>query len=192
MALNNRSIKQPGDTKQKNLYTVEICAKVLDSLEKVSTEAMQLVCEVAENTPLSEIIQTFNQYANDLFQIILDLIKKYNLNDKSFKISGYRNLFNNAISANVRLPIDKFTLTILSYASEIYNQNDKMFMDMKVEPTKIKVGNEFEIFSSDVFKQAWKMINDTDKTNVRDIIMNLTMYSHAYFCVIIKKMTCTA
>lgn len=162
-------------------YTEEKMNQVIIALEAVSSATIQTILDVAKTTPESEVIQYFNQSANDLFTELIRIMKKYNFSDKHYNIAGYQNLFNNAISVNVKLPIDKFTLTILLHAADIYDQNEQNFLDMKIPDTQIKVGNEFAVLSSGIFKEMWRKISKSDRESLKDVVISLTMHSHTYF-----------
>lgn len=162
-------------------YSEETMLLVIKELEKVAEETVQLIVELATTTTEEEVICNFNQSGTDLFRVLVSIMTKYNFDMNAYRIPDYQHLFAKAIQVNYRLPIDKFTLTILSHASEIYDQNEEKFLNMKIPDTHIKVGSEFTILSSGLFKEMWGKISRTDRENLKDVVIGLTMHSHTYF-----------
>ena len=154
--------------------------KVIASLEKVPDETKRIVLNISMNMSELDIIQAFNQQSRDLFDILDSITKKYD-SQRDYKIDGYKMLFNNALKHNVKMPVDKFTLTILEFASDIYAENEDCFLNMKIPDTKVSVGNEFNFIRSEMFKSMWKAINGKDREILKDKVILLTTYAHAYF-----------
>lgn len=152
---------------------------VIRSLDRVKLETKQMIFDIGESMSELEIIQSFNQRAFDLFNILTDLTKKLN-KENDYKVVSYKTLFENAIKINVKLPLDKFTLIILEYAPEIYAENEDCFMTMSVPDTTVHVGNEFSIIRSEMFKKIWTELNQNDKNIVKDNIILLTTFAHAH------------
>lgn len=157
----------------------ERLSKIILTLDRVRPEVKQMVFEMAQGMTDLEIIQSFNQQALDLFTLLNTITVRLNRVNE-FKIGGYKLLFDNAIKQNVKLPLDKFTLIILEFAPEIYDEKETCFMDMSIPDTNVTVGNEFSIIRSDMFKKLWKILDNNDKDSLKNIIIPLTTYAHAY------------
>lgn len=154
--------------------------KVINSLEKVPSATKELVLEkMALSMSELEIIQSFNQQAHDLFSLLISITKKLN-KEKEYNVSGYKLLFDNTLKFNAKLPIDKFTLLILEFAAEIYAEDENCFLDMAIPDTKVGVNNEFSLIRSEMFKKLWKILENNDKNSLKENIIPLTMYAHAY------------
>lgn len=158
----------------------EEIAKVITELEKVDAETKQQIYNYASKTSAAAIVQSFNQRACDLFTAMLE-IGRQNGWDEEYKIvSGHFLMFNNAIKINMELPLDKFTLLILSYAQDIYSENEDRFLKMPIPDTKVNVNNEFSVIRSKMFQQLWTVITDAERKRISDVIINLTIDAHAY------------
>lgn len=162
-------------------FNIELITTVSEVLDRVKPESNQLAFSYSKSMNESEIIQGFNQAANDLFSTLMKIIDTYKLNKSVYNIGGYKNLFNNAIASNRKLPLDKFTLTILVHADGIYSQDEERFLNMDIPETSIKVGNEFGVLSSGIFKEMWKIITTDEKEKLIDVVIQLTVHSHMYF-----------
>ena len=51
---------------------------------------------------------------------------------------------------------------------------------MTIPDANVKIGNEFSIIRSKVFKDLWKIIDNDDKNDVKGNIILLTTYAHAF------------
>ena len=153
--------------------------KVVGALEKVNPETQKMILAMANQMSEMEIIAAFNQQALDMFTLVAGLTKKVGI-DKEFQLAGYRNLFDNAIKMNAKLPLDKFTLIILEYAPEIYEEKEDCFLDMEIPDTDAKVGNEFAIIRSEMFKKLWRLSNTHDKEQIKNTVIPLTTFAHVH------------
>ncbi len=153
---------------------------VVNALERVHSDTKQMIFELCNGMTEQQVVQTFNQYALDLFSTIT-IISQNMGKSSEYKFSGYKALFDNAIKINAKLPLEKFTLVILEYAPEIYEENEDCFMKMAIPDTNVKVGNEFNIIRSEVFKLFWKNLSKHEKKLVKETIILMTTYAHAYF-----------
>lgn len=156
--------------------------KVIAALEKVPQETKELIFKMAKKLSEFEIIELFNQQAQDLFNILNTLVKKYTTskNEKEYNMTGYKFLFETALKANIRWPVDKFTLIILEFASEIYAENEDVFLNMSIPNTKVSIGNEFGLIRSEAFKKLWIILNKHDKDILKENVILLTTYAHSY------------
>lgn len=157
----------------------ELLNNVVNALERVDIQTKQMIFSMSCGMSDLEIIRCFNQQALDAFNILMGITTRMK-KEGECKVGGYKALFDNAIKINAKLPLDKFTLLILEYAPEIYSQNDDVFLNMAIPETNIKVGNEFSIFRSEMFKKLWKQMNQSDKNEMKNKIVLLTTYAHTY------------
>ncbi|XWV25189.1 hypothetical protein QJ856_gp0583 [Tupanvirus deep ocean] len=153
--------------------------RVIDSLEKVPRETKQMVFDMAQSMTELEIIRSFNQQALDMFNLMIVITKRMN-KEKDCNVAGYKALFDNAIKINAKLPLDKFTLLILEFAADIYAENENCFLDMAIPDAKVTVGNEFGLIRSQMFKNLWKELNQSDKNSLKEVIIPLTTFAHAH------------
>lgn len=153
--------------------------KVIEALKKVPLETRQMIFNMAQEMSVSEIVQSFNQFAFDMFNTLIAITKKIN-KEKEYKIDGYKKIFEAAIKKDIKLPANRFTLDILLYAPEIYAEEEDCFLGMTIPDTNVSVNNEFGIIRSDKFKELWKIMIDTDKQDIKTNIISLTMYAHAF------------
>lgn len=161
------------------LSDAERLQKVVNNLQKIPIETRQMVFNMSCGMSEQEIIQSFNQQSYDLFNVVALVVKKLG-KENEFKVSGYRAIFDNAIKINNRLPIDKFTLMILEYAAEIYAEEENIILNMKIPDKDVSAGNEFGIIRSEMFKSIWRLLSEDDKTKIKEILIPLTTYAHAY------------
>lgn len=157
----------------------QLLNNVVAALDRVNDETKQMVFAMSCGMSDVEIIRSFNQQALDAFNMLITITTRMK-KENECKVGGYKALFDNAIKINAKLPLDKFTLLILEYAPDIYSDRDDVFLTMPVPETSIKVGNEFSIFRSEMFKELWKKMAPTDRDPVRAKIKLLTIYAHAY------------
>lgn len=162
----------------KKEQTKKILISVGESLSKVTPETKNMVQSFATNMKKHETIQLFNNHARDLFNIMLELETKLNI---TCNIKGYLYLFDKAIKINAKLPIDKFTLTILEYAVQIYSGDDKCIINMEIPDGKINVDNEFGLIRTKMFKDIWIQLDQSYKDTLMDTIIHLTTFAHVYF-----------
>lgn len=146
----------------------------------------QMIGKMIEKMPDSVIIQRFNQAAQDFFALLTRFITKTG-NPDAYNLRGYVNLFNHAIENRPDWPIDKFTLMILKFAPQVYNEDDDFFVNIEVPETQVKVTNEFGIIRTEMFKQLWLKAPESDRKLVRASCKLLTTYAHAYFASKVDK-----
>lgn len=154
--------------------------RVAVALEKVPAAITQEIIKMVNNMSDLEIIQSFNQQSLDLFTHLMEITGKLG-KEGEFKVGGYKELFDNASKINVKLPIDKYTLVILEYAVEIYEEREDCFLNMTIPDKKVNLGNEFNIIRSEMFKQLWLLMNGNDRKTIKQDIILLTSFAHAYF-----------
>lgn len=152
---------------------------VVKSLDRVPTETKQMIFDMSQGMKEMEIIQSFNQQALDMFTAVINVTKKLG-KDKEYNFLGYKNLFDNAVQMNKKLPVDKFTLIILEFAAEIYAEQEDCFLTMSIPDKEVNVGNEFGMIRSETFKILWTTLNNTDKNILKEHIILLTTFAHAY------------
>lgn len=163
--------------------------RIINTLEKVDEKTKTMVYNLALNMNNMEIIQTFNQRAIDLFITLLKITEEYK-KEKEFKIKGYKALFENALKINIKIPIDKFTLTILEFAADIYSENEEYFYGMTIPDTKLNLGNnEFGMLRSEAFKDLWVILTKEHQTKLKNNIVLLTTFAHVHlYKTLITKM----
>lgn len=175
------------EKKEKEYAERQLLENVIDSIDRVPLDVKQAIFSMSNEMGEMEIIQSFNQQAQDMFASVLYMTKKVN-KDKEYNFSGYKVLFDTAIKHNNKLPIDKFTLIILEFAAEIYAGEEDCFLKMSIPDKEVKVGNEFGMIRSESFKILWKLLGRSDKKKLKDQIQSLTTFSHAYLYKTITKM----
>lgn len=164
---------------EKKKKETEKLNKVIHSLQKVPQETHLMVFNLANALSELQIIQSFNQSANDMFNTVLQITIELG-KEKEYNVSGYKNLFDMALKHNIKLPIDKFTLIILEFAPQIYAKDENCFLTMTIPDKNVNVGNEFGLIRSEMFKKLWVVINSKQKAELVDKIILLTTYAHTY------------
>jgi hypothetical protein len=160
--------------------------KISSALEKVSDEINQMAWNLAKEIPNSDIIQTFNQETCDLFEILIGTINTLGVS-RECNINGHKIIFENALKINIGLPIEQFTFIVLQFAPEIYDEKETFFLEMKIPNQKVQNGNEFSLINSEAFKKLWLLLNHDSKQEIKDKIILMTTYAHAYFYKVIIK-----
>jgi len=153
---------------------------VIADLEKINEDTRNLFVSLAKGLSEVEIIHSFNQHSLDLFNLGIDIAKKYG-KETTMKFNGYKLLLENATKLNIKLPIENFTLVVLSHASQIYSENEDYFINKSYNMKKIEVGNEFTFIQSDEFKYLWSILDQKDKRDFKDKLIMVTTYAYAYF-----------
>ena len=161
-------------------YNRQKLEKVINALEKVNDETKTLILNMAKSMKEMVIIQSFNQSSLDLFTEILKITTRLG-KEGEYKVGGYKAIFDNAIKINVKMPVDKFTLVILEFAPEIYSENENFILNMPIPDTQVGVANEFSMIRSEKFKNLWKTLGSNEKEILKEKIILLTTYAHAYF-----------
>ena len=141
---------------------------------------------MANNLSDREIINLFNQSAMDFFNLAINITEKMK-RAKEFGFVAYKSIFESTLKVNANLPVDKFTVIILEYAADIYDSNEKYFLEMHIPNKELNTGNAFSIIESEEFKKLWLVLNSQDKEIVKEHIISLTSYAHAYFYNLILK-----
>lgn len=179
--LSNIKLNDPKPKEELDKMTI-----IGNSLKKVDSEINENIYAMASSMDEHTIILSFNQTALDFFNFAINGTKRLN-REREFGFSGYLSLFQTAIKANIGVPIDKFTILILEYAPDIYSVNEKFFLNMDIPDIKIDVSdkkkndNEFNMIQSEEFKKLWLVLSQEDKDAVKEKIILLTTYAHAYF-----------
>lgn len=166
----------------------ELLNNVVTSLDKVNDETKSMVFSLSKSMSELEIIQTFNQTAFDTFKLIDTISTKMNKQHEC-SVKGYKVLFETAIKQNIKIALEKYTLVILEFASEIYKEDEDCFMKMTIPDTKVTVGNEFSIIRSESFKKLWMILNSEDKEDIKNHVILMTTYAHAYLYKTIMKLS---
>ena len=159
---------------------------VVQSLDRVPLETKQMIFNMSKGMSELEIIRSFNQQALDMFNLVISITKKVG-KEREYQFSGYKALFDNAVKINNKLPVDKFTLIILEFAAEIYAEEEDCFLNMSIPDKEVNVGNEFGLIRSESFKILWKILNRPDKNLLKENIILLTTFAHAYLYKTILK-----
>lgn len=175
----NKQLEQAANQASIAAANEERLNNVIASLDKVLPETKQMIFDMANSMSELEIIQSFNQQAFDLFTLISNIVKRMKI-ENEYKVEGYKTIFDSAVKINTKLPVDKFTLIILEFASEIYAENEDCFLNMSIPDAKVNVGNEFSLIRSELFKKLWKILDKKDKLVVKDNVILLTTFAHVY------------
>jgi hypothetical protein len=162
--------------------------KVIHSIERVPDETKAMIFQMANSMNEMEIIRMFNQETLDMFACVIKIVKDLK-KEAEYKIPGYKVFFDNAIKINAKMPIDKFTLTILEYAAEIYAQDEDCFLNMSIPDSKLNVGNEFGLLRSELFKKLWIDMNKRQRDEVTNHVLLLTTYAHTHLYKTLLKTT---
>lgn len=153
---------------------------LIKSLERVNPDTKKMVFGISQSLPEVELIKAFNQQSTDLF-IALSAISKKMGKEKLFNVAGYHALFSSAVKINHKIPIDKYTLAILEFAADIYDDNEEKLLNIPVaDEVHIKVGNEFGLIRTAQFKELWGVLSAVDKQLIKSSLTLLTTYAHAY------------
>lgn len=185
--MNISTTKKPLNEQEKKTKKMELIA---ESLSKVDNEINQGIMDYAQSLSEKEIIILFNQTALDFFNFAIEGTRRLK-REREFGFSGYLNLYERAVKANMEVPIDQFTVIVLEFAHDIYNKNENFFLDLHIPDAELKDENknEFNIIRSDEFKKLWKVLDEKDKNEVIQKIIALTTYAHTYFYKLALKMS---
>lgn len=164
--------------------TSAVMERIMTALKRVDVDVNQGILTMINLLTEREIINLFNQSANDFFTTAIDITIQMKIENK-FNFSGYKNIFESTLKVNATLPIDKFTIIILEYAPDIYDANEQYFLNMDIPDGEIKTENAFSIIRSSEFKEVWKILSLANKAIIKEKITSLTTYAHAYFYKII-------
>lgn len=169
--------------------TQEKIQRVVKSLESVNEETKKYVMDLSECLLKEEIVTMFNQYALDFFNDLTQI--SYEVDSSKAKIfTSYSLLYETSLNLKKNLPLEKFTLTILEHADKIYMQEEEHFLEMDIPNKEINIGNnknEFGIIQSDEFKKLWKKLGEDNKSIIKDKVILLTTYAHAYLYKILQE-----
>lgn len=154
--------------------------KIAAALSTIDPNITSGILDLAKNLSEQEIINLFNQNAIDFFNMAIETSQNLGL-EKEFGFGAYKTLFTSALKINAKLPIDKFTIIILEHAPDIYDENEKYFLEMSIPDGEVKVSNAFSIIKSTEFKKLWMVLDQKYKEIVKEHIISLTTYAHAYF-----------
>lgn len=160
---------------------------IVNALSQVKPQTTQIIMSLESSMSDMELAQSFNQKALDMFDLVIGITKRLGI-ESEYKISGYRMLFEQAVKSNVRLPLNNFYKTVLPFAPQIYTENVDYFLNMEISDVEASAENNHVLIRSEPFKRLWKntKITELERSNIKDNIILLTTYSHAYFIKITK------
>lgn len=160
---------------------------VLEAVEKVSDEHKQMAFELAKSIDPDGLTLQFNQSARDFFSELISLSTKKGL-EKKFNFRAYNILFDTAVGLNKKLPLEKFTLSILLYAHKIFEMDEEHFLGLDIGDVKIQQGNEFGVIQSKEYQALWKTLGSDEKEPLIDQTILMATYALAYlYATILKK-----
>jgi len=168
-----------------DLSSTEI-QEIVDSLKQINDETHKMVMGIANGMHKSEIITMFNQCALDFFNTVVTILKTMG-QEEGREIEGYMMMFQSALKYNINLPIDACAGVILKFAPEVYTENEQFFLGLHIPNAKVKDFNKpnqnsgFGIIESDKFKKLWRVGSSADKDKVKEKLIALTTWCHAYF-----------
>lgn len=163
-----------------DLTTVEI-QEIMASLNRVNDATHKMIMGMANGMSKMEIVTLFNQTALDFFTTVINIMRTLG-KDEEREIEGYMSLFQTALKYNVILPIDTCASIILRVAPEIYTENEKFFLQLHIPNAKVKSKTGgFNIIESDKFKRLWTEGSTENKEKVKEKLISLTTWCHAYF-----------
>lgn len=151
--------------------------EVAAALQRVPQETCQALYDHSRQMTTTDIIRTFNQKSRDLFALLIEIALK---NKIPQTIKSYQMMFENAISVNSKLPIEKFTLVILKYAPEIYTEEEDHFLKMTVPDAQVSVGNAYGIIRSESFRNIWLSADADYQARIKECVVLLTTYAQMY------------
>lgn len=163
--------------KQQKNHLEEVAAELARTSDADKQNAIDAAAVLTEE----EVIQQFNQSALKLFTDAYNITVKRG-QEREYKIGGYKTLYEKAIKANRKTPIDQFTLVILKFASDIYARNANKFLKMDI-PQEIEIdhNNEFGMIHSESFKNLWRKMTDAERNSITDSIVEMTQFAHIFF-----------
>lgn len=180
MSTKNQNKKAEEEALKQQLETEQL-QRVIAALRRVDPEIQKQIKSMADKMRATDIIKLFNQDASDLFAMIAEVTRHHD-DHEVYRLTGYKNLFDNAIKIKASFPVDKFTLIVLEYVNEFYDRDEDFFLSMEVPETKVTLGNEFGFIRTEMFRNLWKSLNKRQKNKMYDKLASLTTYAHAYFC----------
>jgi hypothetical protein len=157
----------------------EKIVKVIESLKNVDKDINDSAITMAKTINETELVDLFNHHTNDFFNTLHTITNVLNVN-KECNLHGYHSMFSSTIRVNKKLPIDHFSASILEFANDIYNENEEFFIGMNVPNKQINSGGEFNIIKTDALKNIWKKTNSGQKDIIKEKIISITLYAHAY------------
>lgn len=158
----------------------EIIKDIIDALDRVDEETTDLVISLANRKSDIDIMSEFNQLSVQVLEDLERIGKKYGC-EGVCNMKHHRETLEHALKINARLPIDKFSVLILLHAAEVYNEEEKYFMELPMPDVDAKAGNKFTVIKCEPFKDVWKLLDKRDKRMVVDKTILLTTWAHAYF-----------
>lgn len=159
--------------------TTDVLTKIANVLKTINPETRSMVYDYSTKYSEDFIIREFNQATKDLFNLMRSIAIKI----KKLPESGIDNhifLFETALKLNVKTPIDNFTLIILEFAPQIYQEDEQFFIDLSIPDKEVNLKNEFGIIRSQIFKDLWVILEKKDKQILSQKIQLVTMNAHAF------------
>lgn len=157
---------------------------VIKALSTVKDSTKTMIRNIAKGYSEVEIVTKFNQSGKDFFVLLNRLTVESGREDLGVK--GYEKLFNHAISIRKDWPIDKFTLMILQFAPQIYNEDEQFFLSVEIPDQSVRINNEFGIIKTEAFKELWLTTSASNKEALKKACLLLVTFAHAYFVKMIN------
>ncbi|CAI2358539.1 Hypothetical protein MVR_LOCUS245 [uncultured virus] len=153
---------------------------IIRSIESIPDIVKQFIrSKVATYQPnMYDLFDEFNNHVTGLFQLLDQLVIKYNMTSHFKMLANYKQLIKHAINCKRSLVIDKYTLVTLEYAADILDGREDVFLNMTFNDTQGKLdGNEFSIIKCDNFKVLWKQLTEDERTQIHTRMISMTTTS---------------
>lgn len=160
-------------------------SNVIKALQTVAADKQLMARRIAQGFSAAEIVSKFNQAGKDFFVLLKHIINEVGEN-KDYNLNGYEKLFHHAISIRQDWPIDKFTLMILQFAPQVYEEDEQFFLSVEIPDQNVRINNEFGIIKTEAFKELWLKTNDNRRDELKDNCLLLVSFAHAYFLKMIR------
>lgn len=158
---------------------------VIKALQSVSEEKQIMARRIAQGYSAAEIVTKFNQAGKDFFALLQRIIRETG-SKKDYNVAGYEKLFHHAIGIRQDWPIDKFTLMILQFAPQVYEEDEQFFLSVEIPDQNVRINNEFGIIKTEAFKELWLTTTDSNRDDLKDQCLLLVSFAHAYFLKMIR------
>jgi len=159
----------------------EIFQWITEAIGRTPEKYKILASDIASKNGEDVLAINFNNYGADFLSTMEKLSYKYN---SGIQTATYIRIFNEAKKANILLPIDNGSKTILIFVDKIFNVDVDFFLSMENKQIDVPdnaSNTNFSFLRSEQFRTMWLKLTSEEQSMLKQKLIVMTTYALAYF-----------